>query len=61
MIEDRTAVWTVTVVLTLTEPELAEIVREPKARAAANPLPLIDAKLLFEETQLTEAVMSCRL
>lgn len=58
VIEDRTAAWTLTVVLALTEPELAEIVSEPKARAAANPPPLIDAKL-FEETQLTELVISC--
>ena len=59
MIEDRTAAWTLTVVLALTEPELAEIVREPKARAAANPPRLIDAKLMFEEAQLTEPVISC--
>lgn len=59
VIEDRTAAWTLSVVLALTEPELAEIVSEPKARAAANPPPLIDAKLWFEETQLTELVISC--
>lgn len=59
VIEDRTAASTLTVVLALTEPELAEIVSEPKARAAANPPPLIDAKLWFEEAQLTELVISC--
>lgn len=45
----------------LTEPEVAEIVREPRARPAANPPPLIDATLLFEEAQVTELVISCTL
>lgn len=59
VIEDRIADWTLTVVLALIEPELAEIVSEPRARAVANPPPPIDAKLLFDEDQVTELVMSC--
>lgn len=59
--EARTAFVTLTVVLPLMELEVAEIVREPRARAAANPPPLIDATLLFEEAQVTEAVISCTL
>ena len=45
----------------LTEPEVAEIVREPRVRPAANPPLLIDATLLFEEAQVTEPVISCTL
>ena len=56
--DDRTAGWTFTVVLALTEPEVAEIVRDPKARAVANPPPLMDATLSFEEAQVTEPVIS---
>ena len=59
VIEDSSAGWTLTVVLALTELELAEIVREPRASADANPPPPIDATLSFEETQLTEPVISC--
>lgn len=40
-------------------PEVAEIVSEPRARAVVNPLPLIDATWSFEETQVTELVISC--
>lgn len=57
MIEDRPADWTFTVVLPPTEPEVAEMVREPKARAVATPPPVIDAKLSFEEPHVTEAVI----
>ena len=57
--EDRTADLTETDVLPLIEPEVAEIVREPKARATANPPPWNDSKLLLEEAQLTEPVISC--
>lgn len=59
VIEDRTAGATLTAVLPLTEPEVAEIVREPRARPAANPPPWIDIKLLLEELQVTEPVISC--
>ena len=45
--------------LALTESELAEIVREPSARADAKPPPLIDAILSFEDTHVTEPVISC--
>lgn len=45
-------------VLAVTEPEVAEIVRDPRARAVANPPPLIDATLLSEEAQVTEPVIS---
>ena len=58
MIEDRTAGWTFTVMLALTEPEVAEIVRDPKEKAVANPPPLIDATLLSEEAHVTEPVIS---
>ena len=58
MIDERVATWTLTVVLALTEPEVAEIVSEPRERAAASPPPLIDARLLFEEAQVTEPVIS---
>lgn len=61
VIEDRIADSTLTVVLPLIEPEVAEIVREPRARAAANPPPRNDATLLFEESQVTEEVISCKL
>lgn len=61
MINDRPAVWTLTVVLPVTELEVAEIVTEPGARAVANPPPVIDATPLFDETQVTESVMSCEL
>lgn len=59
VIRARTANCTLTVVLPLTEPDVAVSVREPRARAVANPPFLIDATLLFEEAQVTELVISC--
>ena len=59
--EDRTEDATLTDVLALMEPEVAEIVSEPRARAAANPPPWIDKILSFEEAQVTEPVISCEL
>jgi len=50
--------WTLTDVLPVMESEVAEIEREPRARAAASPPPLIDATFWFEELQATDAVMS---
>jgi hypothetical protein len=50
--------WTLTEVLPLMESEVAEIESEPKARAAAMPLALIDAMFWFEELHETAAVMS---
>lgn len=61
VIKDRAADWTVAVVLALTEPEVAEIVTAPRARAVASPPPAIDTSLVFDETHVTELVMSCRL
>jgi hypothetical protein len=61
MREDRVATLTLTAVFALTEPEVAEIVSEPRERPAANPPPLIDATLSFEEAQVTELVISCTL
>lgn len=61
LIKDRAADWTLAVVLPVTEPEVADIVTEPRARAVARPLPVIDSTLLFDEAQVTEAVMSCTL
>jgi len=58
LIAIRVAGWTFTVVLPVTELEVAEIVREPRARAVAIPPPLIDATVSSEEPQVTEAVMS---
>ena len=45
----------------LIEPDVAEIVTEPRERPAANPPALIHATLLFEEAQVTEPVISCTL
>ena len=59
VMDDRTAGSIVTDVLPLIEPELAEIVREPRARATANPPPRIDSKVLLEAAQVTEPVISC--
>lgn len=59
VIRARTANCTLAVVLPLTEPEVAEIVREPRERAVANPPFPIDATLLFEEAHVTELVISC--
>lgn len=61
VIDERTAGPTFTDVLALTEPEVAEIVREPRATAVASPLPTIEATLLFEEAQATDAVISLTL
>jgi hypothetical protein len=57
--EDRTADWTFTVVLPVTEPDVAEIVTEPRASAVESPPPAIDATLTSDEDQVTESVMSC--
>ena len=59
--EDRTAGWTFTVVLPVTEPDVAEIVTEPRVSAVASPPPAIDATLMFDEDQTTESVMSSEL
>ena len=59
VMEDNVASWTLTVVLPLIEPEVAEIVREPRVKAAANPPGLIDAMVSFEDAQVTVPVMSC--
>jgi hypothetical protein len=56
--EVRTVGWTVSVVLPVTEPDVAEIVVEPRASAVASPPPSIDATVVSEEDQVTEAVMS---
>ena len=61
VMEDRTADWTFTVVLPVTEPEVAEIVTEPRVSAVASPPPAIDATLMSDEDQVTESVMSCEL
>ena len=59
VMEVRTASWIFTVVLPVTEPEVAEIVTEPRARAVAIPPATIDATLLSDEDQVTESVRSC--
>lgn len=61
VMEERTADWTFTVVLPVTEPDVAETVTEPRVSAVASPPPAIDATLLFDEDQATESVMSCEL
>ena len=61
MIEDKTAGSTLTVVLPAIEPEVAEIVAEPRARAVASPPAVIDATLASDEAQVTAPVMSCEL
>ena len=61
LMNDRAADWTLAVVLPVTEPEVAEIVTEPRARAVASPLAVIDSTPGFDEAQVTEAVMSCTL
>jgi hypothetical protein len=61
VIKDRAADWTLAVVLTLTEPDVAEIVTGPRARAVASPPPAIDVTLLFDEAHVTELVISCKL
>jgi hypothetical protein len=57
--EDRTADWTFTVVLPVTEPDVAEIVTEPRVSAVASPPPAIGATLMSDEDQVTESVKSC--
>ena len=50
--------WMLTDVLPVMESEVAEIESEPRARAAAIPPLLIDARFWFEELQAADAVMS---
>lgn len=59
VMEDRTAGSTFIVVLPVTEPNVAEIVVEPRASAVASPPPVIDAILMSDEDHVTESVMSC--
>jgi hypothetical protein len=59
--EDRTAGSTFSVVLPVTEPDVAEIVTEPRESAVASPPPAIDATLVSDDDQVTESVMSCEL
>ena len=61
VMEDRTADSTFTVVLPVTEPDVAEIVTKPKVSAVASPPPAIDATPMSDEDQVTESVMSCEL
>ena len=61
VMEDRTADWTFTVVLPVTEPEVAEMATEPRVRAVASPPPAIDATLMSDEDQVTDSVMSSEL
>jgi hypothetical protein len=56
--EVRTVGWTVSVVLPVTEPDVAEIVVEPRASAVASPPASIDATVASDEDQVTVAVMS---
>lgn len=63
LIESSTAAVTVSPALPDTLPEVAEIVVEPVAAAVASPLVLSLALLMvatevFDEAQVTEAVMS---
>lgn len=57
-IDSKVGDWTLTDVLPVTEPEVAEIESEPKARPAASPPPLMDARFWFEELHATDEVMS---
>jgi hypothetical protein len=59
VMKDRTAGSTFMVVLPVTEPEVAEIVAEPKPTAVASPPAAIDATLTSDEDQVTEPVRSC--
>lgn len=56
--EVRTVGWIVSVVLPVTEPDVAEIVVEPRASAVASPPASIDATVASDEDQVTVAVMS---
>jgi hypothetical protein len=60
-IEDRTAACTFTVVLPVIEPDVAEIVIEPRVSAVASPPPVTETTLVSDEDQTTEPVMSCEL
>ena len=57
--ETRTAAWTFMFVVPVTEPDVAEIVDEPRARAVASPPAAMDATFVSDEDQVTEAVRSC--
>jgi len=59
VMKDRTAGWTFTVVVPVTESKVAEIVAEPRATAVASPVPAIDATVVSDEDQVTESVMFC--
>ena len=59
VMKDRTAGWTFTVVVPVTESKVAEIVALPRATAVASPPPSIGATLMSDEDQVTELVMSC--
>jgi hypothetical protein len=61
VMEDKTPDWTFSVVLPVTEPDVAEIVTEPRVSAVASPPPAIDATLMSDEDQVTESVMSSEL
>lgn len=61
VIKDKAAVWTLAVVFPVTEPEVAKIVTEPRARAVASPPGAMDTILFMEDAQVTDAVMSCTL
>jgi len=59
VIADRAADWTSAVVLALSELKVAKIVTAPRARATASPPAAIETTPLFDEAQVTEAVISC--
>lgn len=58
VIEVKVEAWTATGVLPVIPLEVAETVREPRARAVTNPPPLIDATLWFDEAHVTVPVIS---
>lgn len=57
VIDVKTPDWTVTAVLPVIEFEVAETVREPRARVVNCPPALTDATLRFDELQVTEEVI----
>lgn len=59
VMDDRTADWTFSAVLPVTESKVAEIVTEPRASAVPSPPPAIDATVVSDEDQVAEAVISC--
>ena len=61
VIDDRTAATTFAVVLPVTEPDVAEMVTEPRASAVASPPVSIEITVESDEDQVTEAVISCEL